>query len=86
MGFCNPPFRNGPAGRGNEMERHRTIRIELDELNRKAGMTKIKLSHQAEMQRPQIDHYCRSEVTRLDTNVLARICTVMECEMGGLLE
>ena len=62
------------------------IRINLDALIKKAGISKNKLSHRAEMQRSQINHYCNNEITRLDTDVLARICTVLNCEIGDLLE
>ena len=44
------------------------------------------LSHQAEMQRTQINNYCRYQITRLDIDVLARLCTVLNCEIGDLLE
>ena len=60
------------------MEEYGTIRIKLDELIKKAGISKNKLSHRAEMQRSQINHYCNNEITRLDTDVLARICTVLD--------
>ena len=59
------------------MEQYGTIRIKLDELIQKSGISKNKLSHRAEMQRSQINNYCKNEVTRLDTDVLARICTVL---------
>ncbi len=59
------------------MEEYGSIKIKLDELIKKAGISKNKLSHRAEMQRSQINHYCNNEVTRLDTDVLARICTVL---------
>lgn len=68
------------------MEEYGTIRIKLDELIRKAGISKNKLSHKAEMQRSQINNYCNNEITRLDIDVLARICTVLHCEIGDLLE
>ena len=44
------------------------------------------LSHQAEMQRTQINNYCRNQITRLDIDVLARLCTVLNCEICDLLE
>lgn len=62
------------------------IRIKLNELIQEKGISKNKLSQRAEMQRTQINHYCNNQVTRLDTAVLARICTVLECEIGDLLE
>ena len=68
------------------MEEYGTIRIKLDELIRKSGISKNKLSHRAEMQRTQINNYCNNEITRLDIDVLARICTVFDCEIGDLLE
>ena len=68
------------------MEEYGTIRIKLDELIRKAGISKNKLSHRAEMQRSQINHYCNNDITRLDTDVLARICTVLDCRIEDLLE
>ena len=66
--------------------KHGKIKIKLDELIKKAGISKNKLSHKAEMQRTQINNYCKNEVTRLDTDVLARICTVLDCKIEDLLE
>ncbi len=68
------------------MGEYGTIRIKLDELIQKAGISKNKLSHRAEMQRSQINHYCNNDITRLDVDVLARICTVLDCGIGDLLE
>ena len=68
------------------MEEYGTIRIKLDELIQKSGISKNKLSHRAEMQRTQINNYCSNKVTRLDTDVLARICTVLDCQISDLLE
>lgn len=63
-----------------------TIKIKLDELIEKRGISKNKLSHRAEMQRTQINNYCNNNISRLDIDVLARICTVLDCEIGDLLE
>ena len=68
------------------MGEYGTIRIKLDELIQKSGISKNKLSHRAEMQRTQINNYCNNKVTRLDTDVLARICTVLDCQISDLLE
>ena len=63
-----------------------TIKIKLDDLITNKKISKNKLSHLAEMQRTQINNYCNNRITRLDTDVLARICTVLDCEIGDLLE
>ena len=68
------------------MEKYGTIRIKLDELIKEAGISKNKLSQRAEMQRTQLNHYCNNDISRLDIDVLARICTVLECGIGDLLE
>lgn len=63
-----------------------TIRIKLDELLKESDLSKNMLSHRAEMQRTQINNYCRNQISRLDIDVLARLCTVLNCEIGNLLE
>ena len=62
------------------------IKIKLDELIAEKGISKNKLSHRAEMQRTQINQYCNGEITRLDTAVLARLCTALECRIEDILE
>ena len=68
------------------MENCGYIKIKLKELLEKKGLSKNKLSHRAEMERTQINNYCNNKITRLDTDVLARLCTVLECELSDLLE
>lgn len=38
------------------------------------------------MQRTQINQYCNGEITRLDTAVLSRICSTLDCRIEDLLE
>ncbi len=68
------------------MERYGKIKVNLSRLIEEAGISKNKLSQRAEMQRTQLNNYCNNTVTRLDTDVLARLCTVLDCEIGDLLE
>lgn len=70
----------------NILERYGTIKINLSKLIEKNGISKNKLSHRAEMQRTQINHYCNNTITRLDIDVLARLCTVLNCKIEDLLE
>ena len=68
------------------MNEHGKIIIKLDEVIKKAGISKNKLSHRAEMQRTQLNNYCNKKITRLDTDVLARLCSVLGCKIEDILE
>ena len=68
------------------MEQYGKIKIHLAQLLQKKGLSKNKFSQRAEMQRTQLNHYCNNTVTRLDIDVLGRICTVLDCSIGDLLE
>ena len=68
------------------MNSYGTIQIKLDELIKKAGISKSKLSHRAEMQRTRINNFCNNKITRLDTDVLARLCYALDCTISDLLE
>ena len=63
-----------------------TVRIKIDELLQKTGMSKNALSFRAQVQRTQLNRFCRNEVTRLDTDVLARFCYAFGCSISDLLE
>ena len=68
------------------MEEYGKIVIKLDKLIKQSGLSKNKFCQRAELQRTQLNNYCNNDVTRLDTDVLARMCSVLGCEIGDLLE
>lgn len=68
------------------MNRYGTVKNHLNELIEKKGISKNKLAQRAELQRTQLNKYCKNQITRFDADVLARLCTVLECEIGDLLE
>lgn len=69
-----------------EEKKYGTIRINLAEIIKDRQISKNMLSHRAEMQRTQINNYCNNKISRLDIDVLARLCTALNCEIGELLE
>ncbi len=61
------------------------IKIRLQELLEEHELSKSKLSQQTGMQRLQIKKYCNNTITRLDIDVLARLCHVFNCNIEDLL-
>lgn len=63
-----------------------TIVIHLDELLKEAGLSKNKFCQRAELQRSQLNGYLKNTITRLDTDVLVRMCDTLNCTISDLLE
>ena len=63
-----------------------TIKLHVDEVIAKKGISKNKVCQRAEMQHTQLNHFCNNTIARLDIDVLARLCTVLECDISDLLE
>ena len=63
-----------------------TIVIHLDELLEQAGLSKNKFCQRAEVQRSQLNGYLKNTITRLDTDVLVRMCDTLDCTISDLLE
>lgn len=63
-----------------------TIVIHLEELLNEAGLSKNKFCQRAELQRSQLNGYLKNTVTRLDTDVLVRMCDTLNCTISDLLE
>lgn len=61
------------------------LEIRLAELIEKKGLNRNKVSLKAAMNWRQVDRYCENDITRLDTVVLCKLCTALECEIQDLL-
>lgn len=62
------------------------IKINLDRLLEEKGISKRKLSFWAEMERKQINALCNNTIQRLDLNILARLCNILDCSVSDILE
>jgi len=68
------------------LRRRGTIEIHLKELIENAGLSKNKFCQRAELQRSQLNGYINNTITRLDVDVLVRICDTLDCNISDLLE
>lgn len=62
------------------------IEIHLKKLLLNTGMSKNKFCQRAEIQRSQLNGYLNNTITRLDVDVLIRICHTLNCSISDLLE
>jgi len=63
-----------------------TIRIKLKETTQSQNISKNAVMKKAEMQRTQLNHYYRNEISRIDIDVLARLCFALNCDVADILE
>jgi putative transcriptional regulator len=63
-----------------------SIQFHLTELLEQSGMSKNKFCQRAELQRSQLNGYLNNTITRLDTDVLIRICDTLDCTIADLME
>lgn len=68
------------------MNNNGIIKIHLNQLLHSSGLSKNKFCQQAEIQRSQLNGYLNNTITRLDTEVLSRICRTLNCSISDLLE
>lgn len=62
------------------------IIIKLKELLDNRRISRTKLSHLTEMNLHQINKYYNNNVKRLDTETLAKLCYILKCDLGELIE
>ena len=66
-------------------ENYGHLEIRLAELIEEKGLNRNKVSLKAAMNWRQVDRYCENDIPRLDTFVLCKLCTALECEIQDLL-
>jgi len=71
---------------GANLNQNGSIKIHLGQLLKKSGLSKNKFCQKAEIQRSQLNGYINNTITRLDTEVLVRICHTLNCSISDLLE
>ena len=62
------------------------IVIHLDRLLKEKGLSKNKFAQRAELQRTQLNRYMNNDVALVSVDVLARMCSVLECKVSDILE
>ena len=62
------------------------IYIDLENLLKEKQVSKNKLCSCCDLQRTQLNNYCKNKVVRVDLSIIAKICDCLECELGDVLK
>lgn len=68
------------------MDNFGRVYLNLDAMIKKKGISKTQLSYRAEISHTQINRFCKNEATRIDFATLARICTVLDCDISDIIK
>lgn len=68
------------------MRDHGKIKIKINEMLEKRGISKTQLTYLAFIQRGQLKKLMDGEAARVDFDVLARICNALDCKIEDILE
>lgn len=59
--------------------------IVLAEYLQERQISKNKLAEEANLQRTQLNAYCKNDIKRPDLDVLARICYTLHCDLTDII-
>lgn len=62
------------------------ISIHLKEQIEKNGITRYRLAKLADTRFEVIEKWCSGTVERIDTDVLARFCYILNCDVGDIVK
>ena len=62
------------------------IRLTIDKYLDKCGITRYELAKRTDVKFQTIDRYYKNRVVRYDSYILDRICAVLDCSLGDIIE
>lgn len=62
------------------------IEIKLNKYLKDNNISRSSLARNGELRYDTILSYCRNEVTRLDTDTLAKLCSALNCRIEDIIE
>lgn len=62
------------------------IYIDLEELLKEKNVSKNQICKHCNLQRTQLNNYCKNKITRIDLSILARLCEYLNCTPNDILK
>ena len=63
-----------------------SVTIHLKELIESRGITRYRLAKLADTRFEVVEKWCSGTVERIDVDVLARFCYILDCDLSDILE
>ena len=63
-----------------------TVSIHLKELIEDRGITRYRLAKLADTRFEVVEKWCSGSVERIDVDVLARFCYILDCDLSDILQ
>ena len=74
------------SGQAFDLEEYGNVRLKLKERMDSDGINRNTLARRIGVRFEVVDKWYRGDVEKLDLDILARICCVLHCTVGDLLE
>ena len=68
------------------MQDYGNVIFKIDQVLEEKKISKNRLEKEANLQRTQLNSYCNNRVKRIDLLTLAKICSVLDCEIEDIME
>lgn len=63
-----------------------TVYIDLENLLKEKNISKNKVCEYCKLQRTQLNNYCKSKVSRIDLEILGKLCECLNCTPNDILK
>lgn len=61
------------------------LEMRIDELLKERGISKNTICKDLDIPRSNFNRYCRNEFQRIDSNLICKLCSYLECEISDLI-
>lgn len=62
------------------------VHIRINELLQQHNISKTRICKDLDLQRGNLNKYCRDDFQRIDANLILKLCKYFNCSVGELLE
>ncbi len=61
------------------------LEMRIEDLLKEKGISKNTICRDLDIPRANFNRYCRNEFQRIDANLVCKLCSYLDCEIGELI-